>query len=687
MTTKIAYDAAQFRSKINALKQQMNTLELLIPNRVPEAQILPSGGAIDLTERYGLLYNEAAVKRGKDFVWLGVINYDFLIQRPQHFASELANAGHRVLYIAIEFEPADVRGRFRVEAMPHEGVFVVRLRISSTLPANIYGGFTDQEALAILASLDELLAMLNVTAPRVVVQYPSWHYVAAGIPGAIVIHDCLDFVGGFSNVPPAMIDLGHDLLKNADVVLAASASLAEIIAPLRRPIVVRNAADVSLFSGAARFDESRPAGKRPLIGYFGAIAEWFSVEWIEHCARSRPNWDFVLIGHTQGIDLQALEEFSNVTMLGKRPYSELPEYLSQFDVAVIPFKVNELTRCTNPVKLYEYMAAGKPVVAGPMPEVINLKPLVYITNDANEFEHQIQRALDEDSPVARRRRHDWALEHTWENRAKLIVQAIDSATPRVSVVILAYNQWQFTEKCLYSVLALSEYDNLEVIVVDNGSTDETLEKLQRTCARDKRVSVIRNKENLGFAAGNNVGLRAATGDYVILLNNDTYVTKGWVRDLIRPMTLDSQVGMTGPLTNNIGNEQKIAIHYDSMQEMGLLSRRFVRNHLRERLATHNLAFFCVAIRRETLDDVGLLDESYGLGFFKDDDYCQRVQQAGYRIEVVDDVFVHHHLSASFTALGVEQKAAQMAKNKAIYERRWGSWRPHTYRNAPHFGER
>src|SRR5262249_45459242 len=157
----------------------------------------------------------------------------------------------------------------------------------------------------------------------------------------------------------------------------------------------------------------------------------------------------------------------------------------------------------------------------------------------------------------------------------------------------------------------------------------------------------------GFAGGNNVGLRAARGDYVILLNNDTVVTRGWVRDLIRPMQLDPKIGLAGPLTNKIGNEQKIKAVYHDMPEMHQWARDWVRGRLRRVYEAETLAFFCVAIRRGVLQDIGLLDEAYEVGFFEDDDYCRRVRQAGYRLVIADDVFIHHHLSVSFDALGAK----------------------------------
>jgi GT2 family glycosyltransferase len=122
-----------------------------------------------------------------------------------------------------------------------------------------------------------------------------------------------------------------------------------------------------------------------------------------------------------------------------------------------------------------------------------------------------------------------------------------------------------------------------------------------------------------------------------------------------------------------------------MEEMADASRAIVRLRPRQRFKTHCVAFFCVAMRRDVFEQIGFLDESYGLGFFEDDDYCKRVIEAGYEIQIVDDAFVHHHLSASFAQLGDKKKRELMERNKAIYEARWGPWKPHSFRDAPGFG--
>jgi GT2 family glycosyltransferase len=123
-----------------------------------------------------------------------------------------------------------------------------------------------------------------------------------------------------------------------------------------------------------------------------------------------------------------------------------------------------------------------------------------------------------------------------------------------------------------------------------------------------------------------------------------------------------------------------------MTEMAQRARAFTLLRKAQLFETDAVAFFCVAMRREVVKEVGLLDPIFGLGYFEDDDYCRRVTNAGYRIVCADGVFVHHHLSASFSELEHGAKGELFKKNRAIFEEKWGPWKPHAYRNAPGFGE-
>ena len=227
--------------------------------------------------------------------------------------------------------------------------------------------------------------------------------------------------------------------------------------------------------------------------------------------------------------------------------------------------------------------------------------------------------------------------------------------------------------------AQSNWPNLEVIVVDNASSDGTREFLRDWEQGDHGRRAILNDANLGFAAGNNVGLAAATGEYLILLNNDTCVTPNWVRTLVNHLRHDSSLGIIGPVTNNIGNEAKVDVRYEDVRDMPAAAAAYTRRHAGELLPIRTVAFFCVAMPRSTYETVGPLDPAFGVGFFEDDDYCRRVENAGLRVACAEDVFVHHQLSASFDKLKAEARQQLFLKNKAIYEAKWGAWQPHRYR--------
>jgi GT2 family glycosyltransferase len=220
---------------------------------------------------------------------------------------------------------------------------------------------------------------------------------------------------------------------------------------------------------------------------------------------------------------------------------------------------------------------------------------------------------------------------------------------------------------------------LEVVVSDNGSTDETIERLKEWQVRDSRLKLVLNGTNLGFAAGNNAGLGVASGDFLVMLNNDTVVTRGWLLTMWRHFQQTPLLGLLGPVTNNIGNEAKVSVHYDKPDDMPAAAREYTLPRMKQVFPIRTLAFFCVMLPRNVLNTVGLLDEQFGAGFFEDDDYCRRVEHHGYTLACAEDVFVHHHLSASFDQVPNFARRSLFEKNKAYYESKWGSWDPHQYR--------
>jgi GT2 family glycosyltransferase/glycosyltransferase involved in cell wall biosynthesis/predicted nuclease with TOPRIM domain len=617
------------------------------------------------------------------FVW-AVIDWHFRFQRPQHLARALAEKGHRVFYLSNNLADSADPG-FRVCPLDDSGrLFQVHLNLQAS-PAIYYAMPDAAQVEALRASLGELLAWTGTRSSISLVQHPFWSPLVRALPSARVVYDCMDHHGGFENNAGEILVAESRLVADADLVIVTSGWLEQEVGPRARAVAtVRNGCEHCFFRDPPAEVFRDEAGRR-VIGYFGAIAEWFDLALVREVAIAHPDALVLLVGNDTVGAGAALADLPNVRLTGEVRYDELPYWVHGFDVCLLPFRVIPLTEATNPVKVYEYLAAGKPVVAVDLPEMGQFDGLVHVATDAAGYVQAVSQALAEPGDPAPRQA--FAAGQTWLHRADALDAALAALPePRVSVVVLTYNNLAFTEACLDSIELYSDYPDLEVIVVDNASSDgsrEWLRDWQRApSAAGHQRRLFLNEDNLGFSAGNNVGLRAATGDVLVMLNNDTYVTPGWVRGLCNHLRQDPGLGLLGPVTNNIGNEARIEIHYADMAGMIAEARKYTGRHPGRRLPIRTAAFFCVAMRRDVYERIGDMDEAFGVGFFEDDDYCRRIEQAGLAVACAEDVFIHHHLSASFDALKAETRKALFDANKAIYEAKWGPWQPHAYRPDP-----
>jgi GT2 family glycosyltransferase len=237
----------------------------------------------------------------------------------------------------------------------------------------------------------------------------------------------------------------------------------------------------------------------------------------------------------------------------------------------------------------------------------------------------------------------------------------------VSIVTLSWNAPEFTVKALESI-AKRTSEPYEVVVVDNGSGEKTLAMLR--AIDDPHVRVIYNATNRGFAGGCNDGIAAARGEYVVLLNNDVIVTDGWLDGLLAPFERSPGIGVTAPRSNKVAGHQQLPfLSYES--EAGLETFAAQRNQMfaRSGYFTDRVIGLCLCASRTLLEQIGGLDERFGLGNFEDDDFCVRVRAAGYAIYVCDDVFIHHFGSQSFTANNVDYSKT-MHENWAKFAAKW-----------------
>ena len=635
-------------------------------------------------EALGLAPAPPLANRPDVFVW-AVIDWNFRTQRPQHLARALSEAGHRVFYISNNFVDAPEPG-FSVLPLDASGrLFQIHLHLQGA--PQIYAGMPDTAQFAALqGSLAAVLAWGNCDTVVSLVQHPYWTRLATMVPNPRVVYDCMDHHSGFANNGSTVLEAEARLVDMADLVIVTSESLAQDMHGRARALaLVRNATEYEHFAQRPSKVFADAEGRR-ILGYYGAIAEWFDPALVRAVAKRHPEVLVLLIGaDTAGVG-EALADLPNIRFMGEVRYAELPYWLHAFDVCLLPFKVEPLTLATNPVKVYEYLSAGKAVVAVDLPEMRQFDGLVRTATSVAGFADAVDEALAEAPGAHRAERQGFAATQTWGHRASMLQEVVTGLDePRVSVVVLTYNNLDLTRRCLESIERYSDYPALEVIVVDNASQDGSVDWLRDWSTHTSPAGHVRrlilNDRNAGFAAGNNVGLRAATGDILVILNNDTQVTRGWIRTLRSHFRRDHALGLIGPVTDNIGNEARVQVSWSDDADMHVQAGRYTRARPGGELRMHTAAFFCVAMPRAVYEAVGDLDESFGLGFFEDDDYCRRVEAAGYRIACAEDVFVHHHLSASFNKLGDDERGALFQRNRERYEAKWGAWVPHTYRDA------
>jgi GT2 family glycosyltransferase len=244
---------------------------------------------------------------------------------------------------------------------------------------------------------------------------------------------------------------------------------------------------------------------------------------------------------------------------------------------------------------------------------------------------------------------------------------------RASIIILTYNQLEeCTRPCVESVLAHTRPGEFELILVDNASGDGTPAWLEELARRREEVRIRLNRENRGYAGGNNDGLRLARGEHLVLMNNDVLVGPEWLDRLLLPFSRDDRLGLVGPVTNSVGNEQQVNLPGLTRENFVARSRPYCDRHREVWFGTEKLGFCCVAITAALRREVGLLDEQFRLGMFEDDDYCLRARQAGFRLAVAEGCFIYHQGSASFNQLDRRDYRRTFQENRRRFEAKHGT---------------
>jgi len=209
--------------------------------------------------------------------------------------------------------------------------------------------------------------------------------------------------------------------------------------------------------------------------------------------------------------------------------------------------------------------------------------------------------------------------------------------PEISIVILNYNGLKLIKPCIESIEKNTK-EAYEIVIIDNASTDGSLEYLRTV----KNALLVENKENLGCPPARALGLPLAKGNFVVLLDNDTIVTEGWIEKFKAHFQRYPDIGILGPRSNYVSGAQLVPnVPYRDMSGLEIFARKWADDHKGVLIPTHRLVGFCMFISRAVVDKIGNIDASFGKFGYEDDDYTWRAIIAGFKTAIANDVFIHH----------------------------------------------
>ncbi|HET6998428.1 MAG TPA: glycosyltransferase [Solirubrobacterales bacterium] len=274
---------------------------------------------------------------------------------------------------------------------------------------------------------------LGMRAPILWAYVPQAEVLLARLKPSLVVYHCVDDVAAQKGVDAESFRAAEQrFARRADLVLASAPALAERMRTLSDNVLYApNVADTPTFARALEpgpVDAAVEALPRPRLVFQGAIvATKLDVGLLAELAQLRPEWSLVLVGPVgagdPGGDLSALQSAPNIHLVGPRPADDLPEVLRGADVGLIPYAINDLTRSVFPMKVYEYLAAGLPVLATPLPALEGVEAIKTVVS-AQQLVEVAERELAADSPERRRQRSADAAAHSWEARIEEIERAI-----------------------------------------------------------------------------------------------------------------------------------------------------------------------------------------------------------------------------------------------------------------------
>ncbi len=372
--------------------------------------------------------------RGYDIICLSTQDWDDLWTRKQRFMLRLARQGNRVLYVQQQLHLAGYLRQFRAQwrrpfismagsRRVEENLYIYTLPIlwpgdMMSLAANRF------DYVVIARSLRREMARLGMRRPILWTYVPTAARLAGVLEESLMIYECVDdFRAARGLVKREVVgQLENALEKKANLVIVTSQHLYDLKqGKVSRLALIPNGADVEHFAKAmapeTRIPEELQSVPQPRVGFLGSIHYWVDLDLVRYLAVARPEWSFVLVGPVGRLaNINAVSGLKNVHFMGRQPYEKLPGYLKAFDACIVPYVPDDVAKGASPLKLYEYLASGKPVVSVDMPEAAQFEGLVRIAGGREEFLQALAAAVAENDPGLVKRRIEEAHRHSWGTR-------------------------------------------------------------------------------------------------------------------------------------------------------------------------------------------------------------------------------------------------------------------------------
>lgn len=523
---------------------------------------------------------------------------------------------------------------------------------------------------------DELRRRLRAADDRVLVlvELPETQVVELALEartlGARVLYDKIDHWAACAWADWYDAATERRLIREADDLVGSARLLVQQLrGGARAPHLVLNAVDRTIFAPDAVRSGEPPAdlvrGERTLL-YVGSLwGDWFDWGLVAEVAARRPRWAVNLIGDRPR---HVPELPSNVHLLGLKPQAALPPYLAAADVCWIPFIPSPLVDGVNPLKVYEYLAMHRPVVASPMVELRDV-PYVFAARGAEATVAAVERAAATPPPVETLER--FLAANDWEARVATLTSLCER--PTITVVVLCYDNRDVIGACIESLLRNRGDARYEIVVVDNGSRDGSLEILAAHASRGE-IRLLRNARN-GCSSGRNLGVRESASELVVFLDSDQRALfPGWLDPALEVLARHREIGAVGWSGGWFSAGRGRGAVVDTLPDRGAGK---LRDGFRTDVAY--LATSGLVVPRSVLARTAGFDERLDPTCFEDTDLSFQIKEAGFELAYCPGLGVDHRPHATTSALAAYDEVYR--RNERLFLEKWRH-RPEYFFDVP-----